>query len=598
MSGSGFGDRRRSDSSAMRRSPAVFRACQELPDVDSLPYKRPKRANLESLARRLRRQLPAAGDEDAAVAAVEKFDRRLAGFAENVSLTAYLYALEPGDQAIAQQHAELADSEAWLNECLRDTMQPLLTYKNKPELATKLGNMIFLRAQNFHFFHPDHLREDREEEAALCAAWERLREPGADGDEEAGKADGDPERRERQRDIYRQLTRLRHSQARQQGFHHYRALALGRLSAWGYDGVELAYAHLLIARWLVPLALRLRIDRQSFLYPPGEDDEKSRAAVAAMPPEPLPLTALADPAVWLEPTVELSEACRHDLLATLDLVLAALPAPLHQTWRELRRGGYVRVLPSASESGPQLLPLPLTRAAILLLEAPEEAADLPAILDLIGAQLAYVGIADEAALVLERHWTIDTRVTLEQTLRHLLLPHAGPLLARGEADAVKLTRASVTAVLHEVLLHARRDRFESSLAAATRSEEEAGAAGGALWSLDPDAAWSGLTDELFPRLNGEGIEPFDPSDWLEDSFFFSDSFRATPLLAAQLAALAALEHSLSDRGEGISQAWMNLAASGQTAHFRELLGRSGLYDPFAEATLKRLAYRLAYWFGY
>ncbi len=597
MSRSGSGNRRRSDSTATRREPAVYRECRELPAVEHLPYKTPKRSNLESLARRMRRQLPAAGDEDAAVAAVETFDRRLAGFVENVSLTAYLYALEPGDQTIARQYAELADSEAWLAECLRDTMQPLLSYENKPELATKLGSMIFLRAQNFHFFHPDHLRDDREEEAALCEDWERLQDPGTSKDEEAGESGNYPELRERQRGIYQQLTRLRHSQARQQGFHHYRALALGRLSAWGYDGGELGLAHHLIARWLVPLTLRLRIDRPGLLRSSEEDGELSRGAVAVEQTELLPLTAFAEPAVWLEATVELSEACRHDLLATLDLVLAALPAPLHQTWRELRRSGYVRVLPPTSDTGPQLLPLPLTRAAILLLRAPEKAADLPGILDLVGAQLAYVGIADEAALVLERHWTLDTRVTLEQTLRYLLLPHTGPLLARGEADAVKLTRATVAAALHQVLLHARRDRFESSLAASTQSEDES-TAGRALWSLDPDVAWTGLTDELFPRLDGEGIEPFDPSDWLEDSFFFAGSFRATPLLAAQLAALAAMEHSLDDRGEGVTYAWMSLAASGQTAHFRELLSRSGLYEPFAEASIKRLAYRLAYWFGY
>ncbi|MDI9468899.1 MAG: hypothetical protein QM296_01690 [Bacillota bacterium] len=589
----------RADSAGRRatgRRPAIYREPGELPDVERLSYERPRRSNLEASARRLRRQLPSAGDEAQAVAAVENFDRQLAAFFENVSLTSYLHVLEPGDQTIARQNAEFSDSDSWLGECLRDTMRPLLDYENKPELAAKLGNMIFLRAQNFHFFHPEHLKEEREEESSLCEDWERLLQTDADSATEGDDGDERPDPRERQREIYRSLTRLRHRQARQQGFHHYRALALGRLSAWGYDGEELALAHRLIARWLVPLALRLRIDRQLFLSVP-EELEGSRAADAAEALEPLPLKTLADPAAWLEPTVELSEACRHDLLATLDLVLAVLPTPLHQTWRELRRAGYVRVLPDTAAAAPGLLRLPVTRAAILFLKAPERASDLPQLLDQVGALLAYAGISAEAALVLERYWTLDTRVTLEQTLRYLLLPQTGPLLARGEEDADKLTRAVVAAALHSVLLHARRDRFESSLAAATLPEDEAQAEG-ELWSLDPDVVWTGLTDELFPRLDGEGLLPFEASGWLDDPFFFRDSFQATPLLAAQLASLAAMEHSLGDRGERISHAWMNLAASGQTAHFRELLSRSGLYDPFAEASIKRLAYRLAYWFGY
>ena len=568
----------------------------------ALPYQRPRPAQLLNRARRLRRQLQRFTEADELEAAIRDFDVELRHFAESCALAAALVHLGAGEEGMADDLAVVEDRDGDLLQALHHAYQPLLVKEDKAELA-RPGHHALIRTQNLQAALPLFTLRQREEERALLVRALSLLYAPADQDLEApdeatvarveavlglasihglsGRLEQqlidlpdvlglEASRRRELLELRAALVELRHEQALQQGFARFRELALARLAAYNYEARDIEAAWRLCVRWLSPVAEALR----------GE------ALVAGTPT----FAELLTPTAYLAGPLELSEAARSDLTAALDAAMAGLPAELAAIWRALREGEYIQLAsPEAEPAGPVAYDLPEQGSALVVCSPLRDATDLLPLLEAIGEAIALAGMPSEGQLLIERRLTLDTRLALRRSFVQLALPLCVPLLEAGEEGVEALRRAHIAAELQTLRFLVLLDRMEDALDQAMMRDEEPEAVS------DPDDWWEALTEAHYVDLDAHPHSAL--PDWLALQQPYLAPFATRPRAVALLTSLAVAERALDDPAP-LFAAWSRMAARGQDGRCLDLLSSSGLADPLAEATIKRLAYRLAYYFEY
>ena len=590
------GSNQRSDDQNPSRQPFNWPNWEELEELDSQSIGKFDLEGLSKAAKIAYRQLSEQDDAASLAKSIRRFDENVLQY-QSAKLAALLNWLEDADSSEkAAQYQTFVMEEAEFDSLINTAYRPLLEKEQLTELADFLGKNLFLRIQNRQILHKPELTELLQTEKLLMAHGPEL--PGlysvmqlserrlSARDDTAGKdeAEAEPlslpllgfaeENRKRQagkslHEVYFQLFTLRLKLADALKLDSFRDLAMLRHERFDHSSTRVLETVALIQRFFVPLATTLRRDLH-------EEGEVNRAEQFLCWKSWLP------PSKSL-PSIEASKTDFGFVNAFLGLVLKGI-APNFLT--RLQEKSLVRLQLGGDRSWVDCVLLPESDLPCLLGQIDLSAAELPQLLEVLGLAYAYLCTYKDGSFAIMREPSSELKKIWSHGLLFLsvdLLPQLFEEESEGQRYQALFLEHTIQRLCYQAMLF----EFENETAEMARLDREA-----------MERVWSRVIRRYFPDLAEDsawlrmqrGAFMYLPQLWLKP-------FASIVELQAMLVGLGLWDQSRSNRTESTT-AYETLCTLGSSDSVARLLEQARIDDPWSEASIKRLAYQLAYQLGY